>query len=299
MLRNPFYIGLIHMRGSGQTYQGVHQPIISASLFRRVQAILDGKWNGKTIVHNFLFRRLIVCMHCGHCLTGERQRGHVYYRCHTRECPSCTIREEAIDAAIASSLAPISFLDDEIEEIRSMLSSLQQESGATREEQVQALSLKIANITGRLSRLTDAYIDSALSREEFEAKKLALMTERQELDDAQHRLKSGHDLLGGEVFNFFEQLKALPLCYKIGNVDEKRDLLKTIASNIRADGKNVVVKLRSPFLEIQGVNSVLIGPPLRNRLRTHLEQTAELLYKYFIALAEARQRDDYRDVLVA
>jgi len=41
---------------------------------------------------------------------------------------------------------------------------------------------------------------------------------------------------------------------------------------------------------------MLAAPLNRNRLRTHLEQTAELLYKYFIALA-ARQRDDYRDVL--
>jgi len=43
MLRNPFYVGIIRMKVSGETYAGVHQPIVSIGLFDRVQNVIDGK----------------------------------------------------------------------------------------------------------------------------------------------------------------------------------------------------------------------------------------------------------------
>ncbi len=43
MLHNPFYIGLIHIKRTGQTFQGKHPPLVSKATFDRVQAILAGK----------------------------------------------------------------------------------------------------------------------------------------------------------------------------------------------------------------------------------------------------------------
>jgi len=39
---NPFYIGVIRIKASGESYDGVHQPLIPKSLFDRVQDVLDG-----------------------------------------------------------------------------------------------------------------------------------------------------------------------------------------------------------------------------------------------------------------
>jgi DNA invertase Pin-like site-specific DNA recombinase len=83
LLHNPFYMGIIRMKRSGEHYAGVHRPIISKSLFESVQAVLGGKANTKAIKHDFLFRRLIACVQCEYHLIGERQKGHTYYRCHT------------------------------------------------------------------------------------------------------------------------------------------------------------------------------------------------------------------------
>jgi len=55
MLRNPFYIGIIRMKRSGETHQGVHEPLISPALFNRVQQVLNGKSRAKVIMHDFLF----------------------------------------------------------------------------------------------------------------------------------------------------------------------------------------------------------------------------------------------------
>jgi site-specific DNA recombinase len=298
VLRNPFYIGIIHMRGSGQTYPGIHQPLIEADLFKRVQSVLDGNWNGKIAVHNFLFRRMIVCAQCRRRLTGERQRGHVYYRCHTTTCPRFTVREETVESVVATAIRPICFRQAEIDELRSMIGTMGEEMAKTRGEQTTALKLKLAEVSGRLSRLTDVLIDGMLDRGAYEAKRLELLTEERRIKDAIGRVSTG-DEIERTTSDFFEHLKCLSLSLKMATIDEKRDLLKIVTSNIVADGKDIVVELHSPFREVREVNSVLTSPPLRNRPRTLLLSIAKQLYTYFTAQVEGRQRDDYRDVLAA
>jgi site-specific DNA recombinase len=290
MLRNPFYMGIIRMRRSGEVFAGVHQPIVPPKLFGRVQAILDGKLNAKLITHDFLFRRMIACAHCRYHLIAERQKGHVYYRCHTRKCPTCTVREEAVETAIRASLAPLSFLDDEMDEMRDMAAGLQTDWGTRREDLGRAIKLKIDNVTGRLSRLMDAYVDGAVERSLFDEKKLNLLAERRELEDSQARLARGQDDVVRHLLDFLEHMAALPLSYKSGNIDEKRDFVKSITSNLIADRKTVAVELRSPFREVGELALVTSGDPVCNRPRTFVKQTFDLLVKHFIAQAEGRQR---------
>jgi site-specific DNA recombinase len=87
LLNSPFYMGLIRLRRTGETFLGSHPPLISKSLFDRVQKILEGRFNTRTQKHDFLLRRLFTCKLCGYSLIGEMQKGHVYYRCHSKDCP--------------------------------------------------------------------------------------------------------------------------------------------------------------------------------------------------------------------
>jgi len=43
MLKNPFYIGLMQILKTGQTFKGNHEPLISTALFEKAQAVLAGK----------------------------------------------------------------------------------------------------------------------------------------------------------------------------------------------------------------------------------------------------------------
>jgi Recombinase zinc beta ribbon domain len=110
-----FYIGLIRLKRTGETFPGNHAPLIPKSLFDRVQKILTGKTNTRVQKHDFLFRRLLSCKHCGYAVIGERQKSHHYYRCHTTACPMTGIREEIIEKAIQNGLIPLTFSEDERE----------------------------------------------------------------------------------------------------------------------------------------------------------------------------------------
>ena len=43
VLNNPFYIGIVRLLSTGETFQGIHEPLIGKSLFDRVQLVLQGK----------------------------------------------------------------------------------------------------------------------------------------------------------------------------------------------------------------------------------------------------------------
>lgn len=121
VLSNPFYCGILKVRSTGETFIGVHEPIISVALYEAVQAVKLGKTGKKLAKHEFLYRGLFQCADCEHAITPERQKGHAYYRCHTPDCPTKAAREEALDVAIRSLLADFSFSNADIERIERSL----------------------------------------------------------------------------------------------------------------------------------------------------------------------------------
>src|SRR5206468_757289 len=53
ILTNPFYCGLLRYRG--EIYPGSHPPLITATLFERVQAVLQGNARPRRIRHEFRY----------------------------------------------------------------------------------------------------------------------------------------------------------------------------------------------------------------------------------------------------
>ena len=94
LLTNPFYIGLLHIKRSNETYPGVHEPLLPKSLFDRVQDIMHGRTNTSSCRHDFLFRRRLNCGQCQYRLIGVTHNGIIHYRGHTQDCPTTTGREE-------------------------------------------------------------------------------------------------------------------------------------------------------------------------------------------------------------
>lgn len=114
MLSNPFYCGIIRVRRSGHTYPGAHEPLISPTLFQRVQDIKSGKNIKKVTRHNHLYRGLFRCKHCSRSLIGESQKGRVYYRCQTKDCATKTVREDCVDNAVIGLLKTLSLSEADL-----------------------------------------------------------------------------------------------------------------------------------------------------------------------------------------
>ena len=107
ILSNPFMIGQVLDHQTGQTYPGLHEPIVPATLFNKVQDSKAGRHRIKKTKHNHLLRGLFKCRLCRNAMIGERQKGHVYYRCHTTTCPPNSMRESVMDAAVVETIRQV------------------------------------------------------------------------------------------------------------------------------------------------------------------------------------------------
>jgi DNA invertase Pin-like site-specific DNA recombinase/chorismate mutase len=268
LLNNPFYIGLIRLKRTGETFQGAHAPLIPKSLFDRVGNVLAGKFNARSQQHDFLFRRLITCRRCGYSLIGERQKGHVYYRCHTAPCPTTGVREEAVDMAVRQMLAPLRLDDGEQAYVGAKLPALKATWESRHEEELKALALRQAQLQDRLNRLTDAYLDGALDKPMFEERKAALLSERAALGEKVAELRQRQQAGPNRVAEFLELASNALLSYELALPEEKRYFLRIVTSNRSVDGKNVAVRLSNPFQEVANRSKTSSSPPERDTPRT-------------------------------
>lgn len=247
MLKNPFYVGIIRIKKTGEAFDGSHIPLVSQSLFQKVQDALRRRFNARKRKHDYLFRKMITCAGCGRSVIGERQRGNVYYRCHSDECISVTAREDAINEESIRSLQPLQLSKEEIEYARERIAMIRQDWNRRRQDCLNALNLRKSRSEERITRLTDAFVDRLIEKEIFNQKMTSLLMEKKAVEEKIRELGQTNDSLPDQLSHFLEIVENACFTYEFASQDEKRELLKTTTSNRRLDGKNVDLMRATPF----------------------------------------------------
>jgi site-specific DNA recombinase len=268
MLNNPFYMGLIRLQRTNETFAGAHRPLIGKLLFDRVQAVLAGKTNTRIQRHDLLWRRLIRCKSCGYSLIGEMQKGHIYYRCHTKTCPPTCMREEVIEDYLKERLLPLQLDSAEKAYVEQRVYHLRKVWNEEYANHRNAQRLALASTEDRLGRLTDAYIDRMIDQEAFEQRKTALLMEKKGLEERLAELDGAAKNLPDRLADFLELAEMAYYNYEVGLPEEKRDLVKIITSNRVVETKDVDITLSLPFREVANRWGNSNGRPQRDIPRT-------------------------------
>lgn len=285
ILHNPFYTGVIQIKTQKELFQGQHLPIISGKLFEQVQRMLAGKIITQTnkkqsLDEVFLFRKLLTCDLCKYRLIGERQKGYLYYRCQTRECKQKTIREELVDTSFKALLKALEFNQEERDGFEEWFNHRHQTLEDNIETERKNIKLQLEQTQSRLSRLTDALVDGILEQELFLNKKNSLIIAEQELRQRLVNIETIEPKALQKTENFLELANAAYLSYQTASFGNKRDLVKTVASNFSIKEKLVRIKPNLPFELLLNRNGVNYGGPYRDRPRTFWSTLPELV-RYF------------------
>jgi len=252
ILNNPFYMGLIRIRKTNEIFQGKHEPIISKSLFDKVQVIITGKTNTRIQKHDLLFRRMLTCIHCRYSLIGEVQKGITYYRCHTKGCLTKCLRGDYIHDEVKKIIHKTQLPKDVKQELVKIANTDNLAEKANRATQKKTIKLNLGRINSKLDRLTDAFIDGDIDKKLFEQRKYGLLMEQKLLEEnlSKYSKKDKLENTKTNAGEYLEQENTYYSQYISGFLEEKRDILKKSTSNLTVDGKNVVVELRKPFNRI-------------------------------------------------
>lgn len=281
ILHNPFYTGLIRLKKTGEFYEGRHQPIISKKLFEQTQNVLAGRTitttNKNSLDKVFLFRKLLTCKNCQYRLIGEKQKDYLYYRCHTSGCPQKTIREELIDQPFQTVLQKLQFNQKETACFSDWFKSRHRQAEQNIEAERKALNLNLEQTQSRLSRLTDALVDNVIDRELFVQKKNSLIQTEHELKEKLTKVETVEPEALQKTEKFLELASSAYLSYKMASFQNKRDLVKTVASNFFVREKSVSIKLNLPFEMVVNGKSEPIGGAQRGSPRTLQTLLSELV----------------------
>lgn len=300
-LRNPFYIGIIYIKATGETFEGVHTPLVRKAIFDRVQAIMSGRAFARPQKHTFTFRRLIRCGACGYSLIGERRKGHAYYRCHSQTCRGTTLRERDVDRALKQQLAFLAFTDEEMRELCELAKARVEDLSAQRNQVRSGLRRDLAKCEQRLSRLTDAFLEGDIDKETFEARKRALFGERRALRD-QLELSAQAEPFSEAVLKNLGRGNTAHLGYEQANPEEKREIAKALTSDLVADRKSLAITLRNEFQRVEkwrqsGSGAPRPGPPRKTAsLSDTPSKTGAVaeLFEDLCRLAEAEEGESKR-----
>ena len=199
ILTNSFYYG--HFSYGGEVWKGNHTPIVSKMLFDRVQEILEIRGRGQKAKKDpQAFCGLLHCGNCGCFITAETLTKHqkngnvhryVYYHC-TRKRGSCRepyIREEVLTAQLSDMLSHYTLPPEWAHELGRMADKDEKETQSVAAASVQDLRAKVADIDGRINRLTDLYVEQDIGRDAYLERKRALMSERKPAEEQIARLE--------------------------------------------------------------------------------------------------------------
>ncbi len=232
-LQNIFYLGL--MKWKGEIFEGKHEPLISKKLFDKCQEVMTKRGKVQEVrKHHFAFLGLLKCASCGCSITGERQKGHNYYRCTKKKGPCQEkhyLREEALTEQIKSFLQKVSLSSQDMEKVLAALDSEQDKARDDARTEVSVLKEQLAQVEAKLKKLLDIYLDDALSTEEYATKKQSLLSQKVSLSEKITDFETKGLSWLEPAREFVLSLNQATKLIEAENLSELPTFLKTIGSN--------------------------------------------------------------------
>ena len=280
ILNNPFYIGIIRLHRTGEHFAGIHEPIVDKQVFDIVQLVLKGKAVSRIWRHDFAYSRMIKCDVCKRTVMAEAQKGHTYYRCHTKACETKCVREEIIEASLVQAFTPLHLNRDEESYIRQWFIWKRSAMSRNAQTSIHSCNLQLAQIRDRLNRLTDAFLDQAIDRTILDERRSKLLMEEAGVKQRLRDLEAGDDHYLERAEQFLELARAASIQYKTAAAKEKRVLAKSLTSNLWVGPKYAAVTLNRAAQLIANRPRTLNSTPYRGVPRT-LDLLLEKLMREF------------------
>jgi hypothetical protein len=235
------------MRYNGEIFEGKHEPIISKKLFDSVQEVMSRKSKPHSKgLKPYIYRGFFRCGECECFITTEQQKGHHYLRCTKRKnpCSQKYTREEIITSEIQKEIKKVSL---PLDWAKWMIA----ENAKDRQSEVQSSTLfvdstkaDISLLDSKIEKLMNAYLESALSLEEYRDAKSTLVSSKQLLKEK----LSAFEQKANNRFELTEKfLKYNMELANEGTNEEKLHLFKKVGSNFQIKDRTVLFEPRGAW----------------------------------------------------
>jgi len=249
LLNNPFYHGVMIIKD--KEYPHRYPPIITQSLFDQVQQVIDSfkkqpfKYAGKP----YIYRGLIRCAHCGLAITPEKHKGFVYYHCtqFNGKHDAKWLREEEITEQLGTVFRNLQMPKEIVHQITQTLNDVHQNKIEFHNEEFDRLTKDQKTLTTMLDNLYLDKLKGRITENEYDR---FYQSMREQVVEITIRLEQLQEAEDNYYFTSKYVLKIVNRAFELfvsSEVEEKRQLIKLILSNLRIEGERVVWDVCKPF----------------------------------------------------
>lgn len=283
-LKDHFYYGV--MTWNKKQYPHKYPPIITKTLFDQVQQIKAGfnkkpfKYAGKP----YSYRGLLRCADCGLSITPEKHKGIIYYHCtqYNGKHGAEWLTEANLTEQIGKVFKCLQLPEDTVLKILDNLNNTHQEKMNTHNLQYDKLVKEQKDI---MTMMDNLYLDRLKGRiteddydrfyQSFNDKKADIETRLALLSEAEdnYYITAKYILdLANRAYDLFVS----------SEVEEKRQLIKLVLSNLRVEGRIVRYEALKPFDTLLNFNDNQLGLPSVSALRTSFLESEEVYDPIFL-----------------
>lgn len=266
ILTDKFYIGIMTDKKTGKEYPHSYERLVGFDMFELNQQIIQGhnvnprKYAGIPSIYRGLMR----CSHCGCTITSEikkktQQNGvkreYMYYHCTNKKrkhtSPIQYISEKELDGLFVSLFDTFGEIpQDEIERLKSSLNSSHDAKNMFQDSLLSELNIKRSQLTTRIRRTYDMLADGSITPEVYEENRQRYEDELNDTKRKIDRLDTADKefyITASYLLRLFENAGKI---YKVANVDEKRQIVGLVSSNLELENKNLSFNLKEPFATV-------------------------------------------------
>jgi site-specific DNA recombinase len=283
MFSNPFYVGIIKLRGSG-TWVGAHPPMVTREEFDRAQEILGRPGRERPTKHSFDFAGVARCGNCGSVLTGEahvKPSGLrlVYYRCagrrSGRRCTEPAIPARDLEAQTRTQLHKLSVPDVIRTHLRGLMDRTLEGESTRRAAVLETLKATMTGLRKEEENLLSLRLRDMIDDQTFTARRQALQDHGQRMQDRLHRAESVATATTRSITALLDFAAKVDNVFASGTPVQRRAILEAVTSNLTVRARKAALEFKNPFrliAESGGCHNWYSGI---DHLRTWLDNTTD------------------------
>ena len=251
ILSNPIYIGEYDWKGV--RYIGKHEPLVSREVFDLVARKRQSFSTPHKRKHEFPFRGMLRCGHCGAMITAEIiKKKYVYYRCTRRKgpCQEKAVREERLALMMGEPLKRLRMSPERAEWVMSAIQEGGKEQATYIASERRRINAELERLDVMIDRLYEDKLMGEISNDFWRDKNSKLSKKKSALMEALGALdvdNGDHLDSGSKVLDLVQEAYSL---YVAGTDEEKVKLLKIMCSNFILQGQQVEPEFRQLFASI-------------------------------------------------
>jgi site-specific DNA recombinase len=259
ILRNDYYIGIV--RNAGKPYKGRHEPLVSVSVFERVQHVLDAKRRSgeRDRVHPHYLKGSLYCGECGARLFFSQNRGrrgvlYDYFLCRGRQTQTCSQPHhsvEEVETEVIRHYGTISIKAERREAIRQTIRKRFKELEGLSIRELDQARRTVDRLLNQERKLLNARYDDRISDALFAEEEQRIRKERAAAEETLTRLSGEYEIALANLDKALDLTDNVQAAYEIAPPTVRRALNQVFFKKLYViDGQIADHVLGDPFGQV-------------------------------------------------